>query len=324
MYIFEMESLQAGDILLTSQMGLTSKAVRLSTQSRISHAMLYVGDGSFIHSDSQGVHSNNIQRLLFKKKCHAEVCRLVDNKYVAKAIMFARSQIGIPYSVKEAVRTKFPLYKGKKMNRQFCSRLVAQSFEYAGINLVDNADYCTPKELQESPFTNNVPDCLRGAEGHEIVFANSPSPIQRQTDITNSILESVRNLTQQDIQSFEDLDRFIIGNPVYDKEITNIVKSSGYLSMFDYELTQNPWRYNGELFLSLNVESSYKKERAECEMESAKNQVQLYSNNYLMCQNIRGRFPLVYFEMKMELYKKLINSMNKRIEAAKFVIGNIQ
>jgi hypothetical protein len=33
--------------------------------------------------------------------------------------------------------------------------------------------------------------------------------------------------------------------------------------------------------------------------------------------------PLRYFEMNMDLYKKLINSMNKRIEAAKFVIENI-
>lgn len=317
-----MEKLQAGDIILTAQLGLTSKAVRLSTYSKFSHAVFYVGDGSFIHSDSQGVHSDNIQRLLFKKKTYAEVCRLIDNKFLTKAIMFARSKIGTSYSVKEAVRTKNPLYTGKKMNRQFCSRLVAQSFEYAGIKLVNNVDYCTPEELKKSPSIKTVTECLRLAEENEIDFANSPSPLQRQTDITNFILKSVRNLTQQDIQSFEDLDQFIIDNPNFDKEITGIVKSSGYLSMFDYELVQNPWRFNGEIFLSLNLEPSYKKERAKFELESSKEQIKLYSHNYLMCQNIRGRFPLVYFEMKMELYKKLINFMNKRVEAARYVIEN--
>ncbi|GGN37555.1 MULTISPECIES: YiiX/YebB-like N1pC/P60 family cysteine hydrolase [Marinomonas] len=322
MYIFEMEKLQAGDIILTAQTGFISKTVRLSTLSKFSHAILYVGGGSFIHSDIQGVHSNNIQRLLFEEKNHVEVRRIVDASYVANAIMFARSQIGISYSVQEAVRTKYPLYKGKKLNRQFCSRLVAQSFEYAGIKLVSNPDYCTPKELQKSPLVNMVAGCLRVAEDHEIEFSNSYSPLQRQTEVTNAILEAVRELTGQDIQSFDDLDQFVIKNPVYDQRITDIVKSSGYLIMFDYELTQNPWRYDGEIFLALNFESSYKRERAQLELESAVNQVKRYSHNYQMCQNIRGRFSLRYFEMKMELYKKLIIQMNKRIDAMRYVIAN--
>lgn len=322
MYIFEMDLLKAGDILLTAQVGAISKAVRIATSSKFSHAILYVGDGSFIHSDGQGVHSNNIQRLLFENESHAEVCRVLDANYVNKAVMFARSQIGISYSVKEAARTKNPLYKGEKLNRQFCSRLVAQSYEYAGLKLVDNSDYCTPKDLQKSPYTNTIRGCLRLAAEQEIAFAKSDSPIQRQTEITNLILKVVRELTGSDIQSFEDLDQFVIDNPKHDKEITSIITKSGYLTMFDHELTQNPWRYDGQLFLTLDIDKSYKRERAKFELESAKNQAQLYSHNYLMCQNVRGRLPLRYFEMKMDLYKKLINLMNKRIEAARFVIEN--
>tara|TARA_R110001583_G_scaffold139048_1_gene291097 strand:+ start:2939 stop:3910 length:972 start_codon:yes stop_codon:yes gene_type:complete len=322
MYLFEMSLLKPGDIILTSQVGAISKVVRLSTLSKFSHAILYVGDGSFIHSDGQGVHSNNIQRLLFERKNHAEVYRILDGNYVDQAVMFARSQIGTSYSVKEAVRTKNPLYRGEKLNRQFCSRLVAQSYEYAGLLLVENTDYCTPKDLQQSLYTKAVDGCLRIAERHEIEFAKSDSPVQRQTDITNFILKAVRELTRRDIQSFENLDQFVIDNQAYDVEITNIVVKSGYLTMFDHELNQNPWRFNGQLFLSLDIEDAYKKERAEFELESAENQVRLYSHNYLMCQNIRGHFPLRYFEMKMDLYKKLINFMNKRIEAAKYVIEN--
>ncbi|MEO3684039.1 YiiX/YebB-like N1pC/P60 family cysteine hydrolase [Shewanella vesiculosa] len=320
MYIFEMSLLKAGDIILTAQVGAISKAVRIATFSKFSHAILYVGDGSFIHSDGQGVHSNNIQRLLFENESHAEVCRVIDTSCVNKAVMFARSQIGVSYSVKEAASTKNPLYKGEKLNRQFCSRLVAQSYECAGLKLVDNSDYCTPKELQKSSRTNTIRGCLRLAVEQEIEFAKSDSPIQRQTEITNLILKAVRELTGNDIQSFENLDQFVIDNPMHDAEITNIVINSGYLTMFDYELTQNPWRYDGQLFLSLDIGDSYKKERAEFELESAGNQVQLYSQNYLMCQNVRGHLPLRYFEMNMDLYKKLINLMNKRIEAARFVI----
>ncbi|WP_444905086.1 YiiX/YebB-like N1pC/P60 family cysteine hydrolase [Microbulbifer sp. CnH-101-E] len=322
MYIFEMSLLKPGDIILTSQVGAISKMVRLSTLSKFSHAILYVGRGSFIHSDAQGVHSNNIQRLLFENKNHAEVRRVLDNDYVGQAVMFARSQIGTSYSVKEAVRTKNPLYSGEKLNRQFCSRLVAQSYESAGLPLVDNADYCTPKDLQQSSHTNAVDGCLRIAERYEIEFASSDSPIQRQTDITNYILKEVRQLTRSDIQSFGNLDQFVIDNQGYDLEITNIVVKSGYLTMFDYELDKNPWRYNGQLFLSLNIEDAYKKELAEFELESAENQIRLYSHNYRMCQNILGQSFLRYFEVKMDLYKKLIYFMNKRVEAAKYVIEN--
>lgn len=322
MYIFEISLLKPGDIILTSQVGAVSKMVRLSTFSKFSHAILYVGDGSFIHSDGQGVHSNNIQRLLFENDNYVEVRRVLDDAYVDQAVMFARSQIGTSYSVKEAIRTQSPIYKGKKLNRQFCSRLVAQSYEYAGLPLVDNSDYCTPKDLQRSSHTNAVDGCLRAAEGHEVEFASSDSPIQRQTDITNNILKSVRELTRSDIQSFENLDQFVIDNQNYDQEITNIVRESGYLTMFDHELNKNPWRYNGELFLSLNIDSAYKRDRAEFELASAESQVKLYSHNYLVCQNVRGHFPLRYFEMKMDLYKKLINFMNNRVEAAKYVIEN--
>tara|TARA_R110002124_G_scaffold5786_11_gene36355 strand:+ start:35826 stop:36803 length:978 start_codon:yes stop_codon:yes gene_type:complete len=324
MYILEMGKLQIGDIILTAQAGFTSKAVRLSTNCQFSHAILYVGEGSYIHSDSLGVHSNNIQRLLFEKPSHVEVRRLKDKTLIDRAVMFARSQIGTRYSIKESVRTKNPIYNtGKaKTKKQFCSRLVAQSYEYAGIKLVKNSDYCSPKDLQNSTLTDEINDVLRAANNSEICFANSPSPLQRQAEVTNHILDSVRKLTLQDVQNFEELDTFVIENPTYDKEITNIVRASGYLTLFNHELTQNPWRYDGQLFLSIDEDTPDKRKRAKFELDSAKDQVGLYSHNYLMCQNIRGRFSLVYFEMKMALYRSLIELMNKRIKAAEYVLEN--
>lgn len=324
MYILKTGKLQVGDILLTAQAGFTSKAVRLSTNSQFSHAILYVGECSYIHSDSLGVHSNNIQRLLFQKSSHVEVRRLKEKSFIESAVMFARSQIGTRYSVKEAVRTKNPIYNtGKaKTKKQFCSRLVAQSYEHAGIKLVINSDYCSPKDLQNSTLTDVINDSLRVANDREIRFANSPSPLQRQAEVTNHILDSVRKLTLQDVQNFEELDTFIIENPTYDKEITDIVRASGYLTLFNHELTQNPWRYDGQLFLSIDMDTSDKREQAKLELDSAKDQAGLYSHNYLMCQNIRVRFPLVYFEMKMALYRNLIDLMNRRIKAAEFVLEN--
>jgi hypothetical protein len=321
MYLLDMMKLNAGDIILTAQVGAVSKAVRLATGCKFSHAILYLGDGSYIHSDAQGVHANNIQRLLFEKEVHVIVLRVLESSHVEKAIEFARSQIGVSYSVKEAINTKSPLSKKAIKNRQFCSRLVAQSYEYSGLVLVDDVDYCTPKQLQESKSTGEVLNCVSKATNDQITFAKSHNPLQRQTEITNSILSLVRELTKEDIQSLGDVDQFVIDNPSYDIAITNVVRGSGYLSMFNYELAQNPWRYDGKKFLLLDIKPSYKIERARFELQSANEQVRLYSRNYQMCQCMP--FPLKYFEMKMELYRELINRMNRRIDAAKYVLKNI-
>lgn len=320
MYTLDMEMLRAGDIMLTAQLGVVSKTVRLATGSKFSHAILYVGKGSYIHSDGQGVHSNNIQRLLFEKTEYAEVLRIGDNKYVANACIFARSQIGKEYSVRDAINTKNLLSKKIKRNRQFCSRLVAQAYEYSGIRLVENVNYCTPKDIQSSSSTEVISGCLKKATDEEIEFSNSPSPLQKQIEITNSILSGVRKLTASDVQSFEDLCQFVIANPSYDTPITDIVRKSGYLNMWKYEMHHNQWRYDGKIFLSLNIEPSYKKERAVFELDSAFEQAKMYSHNYEMYKCLRCNHNLRYLEMNIVLYENLIAQMSKRIEAARYVI----
>ena len=79
MYIIEINKLQAGDIFLTTQKHIVSKAIKAFTSSDYSHAMLHVGDGSYIHSDGNGVHSGNVQRLLFKDPVYVKVLRLVED-----------------------------------------------------------------------------------------------------------------------------------------------------------------------------------------------------------------------------------------------------
>ena len=65
MYILNLNNLEDGDILLTTQKHHVSKAIRLATNSEFSHAILYLGNGTCIHSTGDGVHSENPQRILF-------------------------------------------------------------------------------------------------------------------------------------------------------------------------------------------------------------------------------------------------------------------
>ena len=315
-----MEKLKTGDIILTAQLGAVSKAVRIATGSKFSHSIFYVGSGSYIHSDGQGVHANNIQRLLFEKEEYVEVLRIEKTDFISEACVFARSQIGKEYSVKDAMNSKNPLSNKKKINRQFCSRLVSQSFEHSGIDLVENADFCTPKDIQKSLYVKVVPGCVKKATEQEIKFANSFNPLQKQIEITNEILSSIRKLTSNDIQSFEELSLFIIDNPSFDTQITAIVRDSGYLSMWKHEIHQNPWRYNGEVFLSLDIDPVYKKESAKLELKSGLEQAKLYTRNFEMYRNLSRHYSREYFEMNITLYGNLINQMSNRIDSAKYVI----
>lgn len=190
----------------------TSKGVRGVTFSGFSHAILYVGHGSYIHSDSKGVHSANIQRLLFDRPSRVKVLRPKEGGVATNASMYARSQIGKEYSIKEAVRTKVGSQR-KKENKQYCSRLVAEAFEHAGEKVVKNPSYCSPENIYHSSFFEEVPRIARIATEEEINFAESFNPIERQAEITNTILSEARRITKNNIQTFEELTLYVTSNP---------------------------------------------------------------------------------------------------------------
>jgi len=97
MHLLDTSRLLHGDIVLTAQDAKTSKAIRRLTGSAFSHAMLYVDEGSVIHSDQQGVHSQNTQRLLLDTRDAAMVLRLArrpDKTTIRKICDYARSAVG--------------------------------------------------------------------------------------------------------------------------------------------------------------------------------------------------------------------------------------
>lgn len=319
MYILDIDKIKEGDILLTSQKGLVSKAVRKFTNGEYSHAILCVGHGSYIHSDLQGVHSGNLQRLMFESPDNVKVLRPNNQSLSEKASLYARSQIGKEYSINEAIRAKVNK-KNSTVNKQFCSRLVAQSYEYAGEAIVKNSAYCTPEDINRSSAFSQVDGAIRTASEEEFEFAEGFNPLQRQTEITNKILSEARRLTGVDIQSLEQLSQYVVKNPLHSDAIVEVFKNSGYLTMWEHDLKKNPWRYNSALFLELKISKDEKLKLAEMEIESAKQQIKLYSHNYTAYQYLSLVGMSSYIRMEMELYK--INIMNDRLEAAKYVLAH--
>jgi len=320
MYILKLDKLEAGDIFLTAQKGIVSKGVKVFTKSDYSHAMLYVGDGSYIHSNGKGVHSGSTQRLTFNKPEYIRVLR-VTSAFNAKSVCdYARREIGKEYSVKEALKTKNKLSQKKPENRQFCSRLVAEAFKYSGFDLVNNSHYCSPQEIDNSVHTIEVKDCIKLMTGVDIEHEKSDSPIDRQTAVTNEILKAARNITKSDIQTLEGLTEFIISNNEFDNDISGIIENSGFLTFSDDDKNKNPWRYNSDIFVNLSAPKIEIRKHAKFEVESSKSRIERFGNMLTQYESLHSRYKLRFTSIHVDLYKKLLAMSLLNLKTAQEVV----
>jgi hypothetical protein len=323
LYLIPISNLKKGDILLTSENSAASKIVRKGTGSNFSHAILCLGVGSYVHSDLNGVHSGNLQRLIFDSVESVIVLRVeCDPEAIYQACMFARGKIGTRYSVGSAVSAKLRLSKNENENRQFCSRLVAQAYSYAGIELVGTPSFCSPQDILESKFVREISGLTRQASAEEIRLVNSENPVERQSRIVNGILSKVRDISSRDIQSLTQVTQYVIDNPRHDKEISNIYKDSGYLTMWSDEIEKNQWRYDGQKFINVSLPKNKLIEQAKLERESAIEILRHYKINLEVYAGISEVHNLEYSRIHFELYSDLVESMLSRLDAAEFVLKN--
>jgi hypothetical protein len=316
MYLLDRTKLKQGDILLTRSNKKNSKLICKVTKSNFSHAILYIGETSYIHSDVDGVHSGNIQRLLIDEFEFVKVVRIKDQDVIEKAVIYACSQIGVPYSKASAANAFAKAFSKLDAKKQYCSRLVAKAYESAGIKLVLNCDVCLPQEILDSQFVYEINNCVYKARDEEIEFALSYNPLEKQAKITNSILLSARKLMGSSIQSINDITSFLINNPSFDNEITDIYKQSGYLDMWRYEQEKNPWRYNAELFKNLPLTKYEINQQAIVELKAADGLVELYKTNMEQYFYIKEQYKLKYAEQQFGLYKQLVeNALDHKFTA---------
>ncbi len=104
---FDIDKVQPGDILLTARKAATSKGIRLASWGKVSHAMICVQHSSVIDSTSNGVQSQNLQRIFLGDRDSAFVFRMrpnLDSAQLDAVITYARAEIGTRYSLAEAIR----------------------------------------------------------------------------------------------------------------------------------------------------------------------------------------------------------------------------
>ena len=327
MYKIIKDSLIYGDIILIKSDSRLSRKIRDKSDSEFSHAMLYMGNSSYIDSDTGGVQANNIQRLIFEKPEDVAVLRLINNREKLPQIeSFARSKIGTAYSLREAIGAsdENKTFEAMEPNRQFCTRFVTQAYNSAGLNLVDNYNYPIPDDILNSKLLMRLNDIVRKASTAEIEFAESESPLRKQTDIHNSIFKEARRISQLDIQTFDQLYNLIIEHPEYDDELTEFVGKSGYLYMMENDLKENPWHYDSKLFIE-HYDTYASQIYAISEIEK----IEFPLNNSLRnsiedMENLILEYDRKFLKQELELRKKLKSCSDKRLKTINKVSNQIR
>jgi hypothetical protein len=246
--------LRAGDIILTSGSNKVSKAVRRATNSAISHAMIYVQHSSVIDATAEGVHSSNIQRIFFEDESVVVVLRpriSLDDETIRKITDFARAATGTEYSKREAIAVVARTMRSVRSRKQFCSRLAAQAYAFAGIDLVPDADFCSPEDLRRSEGLLDVEDVLLPVSTAEVAFWAERTPVLRiMADATNAVLKAARRRSAS-IQSLNDVNEYLLTHPEEDRHLRRAYERSGYLTVWQIEYAKSRWQYDLDLMRHL-------------------------------------------------------------------------
>ncbi len=325
MYILDYENLLPGDIVLVKG---DSERIRKLTKSDYSHAFLFVSNSSCIESDGLGVQSFNPQRKLFDNVGDAIVLRLVnvDNResIIDLATKYARNLVGTEYGTSEARKVVTGMQDEVELNKQYCTRLITQSYDYGGIQLTDNILFPSPNDIIHSTLLEKI-DGIREALEKEIEYAKTPTPLDLQVEAINKILETARNLTngKVDIQTFNQLDEYLLEarDVEFDKMISAVLMESGFLNLWKIEEEKNPQHYNFDEF-----EKYYQTPdqifRAACFLYNELNSItphRYYINRYGYYQYYQ-EFPAEYFKLHIELYENLVSQLELREDVLRQVL----
>ena len=309
-YILNYYNLQIRDIILQSGKKLHSQAIKLYTKSNYSHTMICVDKVSLVHAQGEGVFSLNPQRILVENVKDFKVLRLkkdLNKEQQIEIEKFLRSQIGSLYSFKDALKVAIKNKDKKAENKQFCSRLVAQAYSHIDIKLVDDIDFCSPADIENSKFLEVVPNMIRKATKTDIEFANTPNMIEENQKHLFEWLNKVRDVASKydfEIVNILNVDEFLIKYPKEDKIVCNFIIKSGYLEDYKIEVKNNLHMHNVELFKERykeNLEEALIMEFSNM-LSPLERHIQNYKNSILNYKNSK----LEYYKLHMDLYKNLL------------------
>lgn len=315
--VFVADLIQPGDVVLTTTPEPISHTIRKFTGADISHAMICVETSSVIDSTSDGVHARNLERIILEPGCAGHVLRplkQLSTDQLRSVIFFARAAVGTRYTKSGAAKSVLAGFVAGR--RQYCSRLVAQAYRDAGVNLVSDADFCHPGELLDSAELVEVPNVLRSLSPEEEADRREDiDNVQAMRDSINALLQEARKLSP-DIESLNDIDAYLVEHPEGDAQLVQALRSSRYLELWRDEFERNSWQYHVDMMEGHNGSDARKQRYCEVVLADEKLSQNRFILNHAGYVTLNTLHPRQYFSLMVNLYDVLTQFHARRIKAA--------
>ncbi|HHQ4925324.1 TPA: YiiX/YebB-like N1pC/P60 family cysteine hydrolase [Aeromonas veronii] len=328
--VINKDILEIGDIILTTTTKLDSKAVRLFTNSDISHALIYVAHGSVIDSTSKGVHARNVDKLIYDDECNIYVMRsLTPLTHEQKTNMgfYLRSIIGTGYTKVGLIGTVSPI-KFKNSDYQFCSRLAARAYEGIGILISDDPSHCTPDNIKNSPQLYSVKNpWIEITDDEKKEIEAYGSSLDGMHDCINKLIKKARRISPtSSIKNINDIFTTLIKKQNLDNQFSKAFIESGFLDYWEVDVKAYPWRYDKKLF-----NEKYREDPDglihHCQRVIFEHNERTFEHWYITYNTFKylsHKYKLITFQQNAKLYNTLCSMNNKRVELAKELLNRQQ
>ncbi|QTB81923.1 hypothetical protein J3L14_28305 [Burkholderia pseudomallei] len=320
--------LKKGDIILSTSTAPESLLIRTAIRSDISHAMLYVANGSVMDSTSEGVQARNIQKIFYDDDCALYAYRpIVDlpQEEIDKVVNYVRSETGSPYTKKEAAASVLPLSRSGGKN-QFCSRLVARAYASVGFKIADNPDFANPADIQNSSLLKQIPDVILTVSAEEAQSREGHGDTTiGMREKTNNLLTELRHIAPT-IRVLNDVEPFLLKNPQCDTEFANAYRNSGYLTHWKIEVERFPWRYDpvaiAQFYHAIDDDGKealldYCRDTIRQDIEG---DFKHWEVNATELQKLTAMIPLETFQLNLQLYLTLCFNHKRRVDSARALL----
>lgn len=326
-YILNYNELKLGDIILDRNDSRESQIIRKAINGDYSHARLYVG-GTIMESEGLGVQSVNPQRILYTKQEDVVVMRHISTttEQIARVCEFARSEFGKEYSAKDA-KKRINKSVIEEPNREFCSRLVAQAYEYAGCPICNNAAFCNPENIHHSETLVIIPNMTHVASKEELNMATSDGYMKMEDDsnaqllIWAGLLQNMRNVSGDkdcDIQNETQLIQYLLTHPHCDDAFTKILRESEYFVIWKHYEETHPWEFESELFAQkYGAQASLMARK----ILSSQSPIDCWERQYNLYYKLVERCHFNLFVAFLEMYKNILDWNNRRVSTMNIVAG---
>uniref|UniRef100_UPI00402B9848 YiiX/YebB-like N1pC/P60 family cysteine hydrolase n=1 Tax=Methylomonas sp. SPW-1 TaxID=3438877 RepID=UPI00402B9848 len=316
-----------GDIILTTSTKPKSKLIQQVTKSDISHAMIYVANGSVIDSTGEGVHARNISKMFYKDECaiyaYRPVVPLTDEQ-MQQLIMYVRSEIGSPYALSEAMFSPYRKNKSGDEN-QFCSRLVARAYARVGLELADYPEYATPADLQRSSKLQQIENVvLTVSTEEEKATKKLGDTTKGMRNVSNKLLRDAKKIDGA-IRTLSDIEPLLLQKPGLDKQFAEAFLESGYLDYWKVEVEKYPWRYDMvrivQFYHATNEKEALLNYCRETLESKTNGDYQHWKENISSLRILLERNQLETFQLELKLYIELCLHHELRVQAAKLILN---